>query len=138
MHRYASQCGELAQELVDSLSEQEVELLKSRLEGASKHDWKTWKLTYQADIAGYVAATPSQRQRKKRWQACRLELTLAAFQHCIEAQILLDQVDEHFLMPGGPYRAMASKAGVAYRKVAGVEATSWPWPGDTPFVDDDP
>jgi len=109
MHAYVERCTELARELVESLTEQEVETLRSRLEGATKGDWTAWRKRHAETIAQFVEASPSQRNKRKAWKDARLFLCLAGFQHCVEAGIVLEEIDLHFLSPGGPYRKMAAK-----------------------------
>jgi hypothetical protein len=130
---YAEHAAVLAQELIDSLSEADVEALRASLSGGTLHDWDRWRAEHEEAVAAFVSATPSQRARKTQWKEAWLHLTLAAAQHCLEAAALLRATDR--LTPGYSYRQMASIAGCAYQDLTGRYIPDWPFDGDNPFAE---
>ncbi|WP_413206754.1 hypothetical protein [Rhodospirillum sp. A1_3_36] len=134
---YAHACRTLAQELVESLSSEQVEDLRASLEGVTHKEWTEWMRKYAPQISAFVAATPSQRQRKKAWKdpVLRAQLSLAGYHHLLQGQHILDAVDRHGLYPGGSYRMMGSLAGDAYWDILGAgDVPFWPLPGKNPLT----
>ncbi len=82
---YAAHAALLAQELIESLTEAEIEELRANLAGVSLREWWRWRDAHEEQVAAFVSATASQRARKAQWREERLRLTLAAAQICLEA-----------------------------------------------------
>lgn len=133
LEHYADHAAALAQELIESLSETDVEALRANLSGGTLREWDCWRVSHEEDVAAFVSATPSQRARKAQWSEARLHLTLAAAQHCLEAAALLHVTDR--LTPGYSYRQMASMAGRAYQDLMGRHIPDWPFDGGSPFLE---
>ncbi len=136
--KYALACEGLADELRASLSESEVSDLHKLWAGRPVLDWIKWRQANANLVSAFVAATPSERRRRK-FKEHRLLLTMAGIQHCLEAHALLTVVDESFLDPGCSYRSMAALAGEAYDRLYDFDIPDWPFDDlDSPFPDDRP
>ena len=134
---YIGACSTLADELILSLTPQELEHLHASLKGKKVMDWVRWRLNNENLVAEFVAATPQQRKTRKKFDAERLYLTMAGAQHCLEARALLSVVVNSVLRPGGSYREMAAAAGLAYGHAFASEVPYWPFRKmATPFVDE--
>lgn len=125
LDRYVAQCGELASELIDSLSLPDQQALREQLNATDLETWLAWRAKHAESVRAFVAASPSQRARKKSWQPARLLLTLAATQQCLEAELLLQAIQH--LVPGNSYRDMAVMAGQAYNEVLCGSIDLWPF-----------
>lgn len=134
MDRYALRAAELAEELVASLNEHDVQALREDLSGATRDEWFAWCHTNASLVREFVRATPSQR-RQAQWREHRAPLTYAAYLHCVHACAMLLAVAQHDLVPGGPYREMSARAGDAYRTATQLlnDYPGWPWSGRAPF-----
>jgi hypothetical protein len=131
---YVTHCDALACELRDSLAKTEVVALRERLANTAKLEWMRWRVHNEKLIAEFVAATPAQRKRMRKFEEDRLLLTLAGIQHCMEAYALLRVMDNNPLSPGQSYRSMAAVAGVAYQQLFDIEIPHWPFDGSSsPF-----
>jgi len=133
--RYAQQAAALAAELVESLTEGEIQFLRERFEAATLQDWRTWQEEAADDVRAFVRATPTQRRHRKRWSEALPLLTHAAYLHCVNAHAMLLAASQHDLTPGGSYRDAAARAGDAYHTAAALAADfpEWPWPGESPI-----
>lgn len=127
---YAAASIELAQELADSLSSEDVEAVAADLSRIGLRAWLEWQDAHEGEVADYVAATPGQRARKKAWAdpPLRRRLALAALSHCQAAHLLLDFLSRHAaaLVPGGPYRGTTALAGTLYWDLMDTEVPHWP------------
>lgn len=137
LDRYAHMCGAIASELAESLTTEDVTRLKADLDGETAYAWMAWRTQNEQRVAAFVAASPSERQRRKAWRQDRLRLTLAAIQHSLEGHAVLDAVEREALEPGDPYRKVASRAGLAYSRIFGADIPDWPFDNDSPFAPDD-
>ncbi len=81
---YAAHAALLAQELIESLTEAEIEKLRASLSGMPLREWWRWRDAHEEQVAAFVSVTVSQRARKAQWREARLHLTLAAAQTCLE------------------------------------------------------
>lgn len=134
---YAGASSSLAQELIDSLSEEEIQGLYDSLHGQRVLEWIRWRHKNRLVVAQFVAETPSQRKRKKKYRGHIPHLTLAGAQHCMEASALLTVIHQNLLVPGGSYRSMAAEAGQAYGQIFEFEIPYWPFTATpSPFLDD--
>lgn len=135
MDRYAQQAAALAEELVESLTEDEIQFLRERFAVATLQGWRAWRGEAADDVRAFVRATPSERRRRKRWREAFPLLTHAAYLHCARAHAMLLAVSQHDLTPGGSYRDAAARAGDAFQAAMGAECDfpEWPWDGDSPI-----
>jgi hypothetical protein len=133
--KYAQQAAAQAEELVESLTEDEIQFLRERFEAATLQGWRTWQEEAADDVRAFVRATPAQRRRRKRWGEAFPLLTHAAYLHCARAHAMLLAVSQHDLTPGGSYRAAAARAGDAYQTAMAAECDfpEWPWDGESPI-----
>lgn len=132
--KYAAECEALADELRESLGEEDVAQLHELLAGRQIQEWIRWRDANINLVVDFVAASPSQRKRKK-FDGQRLLLTLAGIQHCLEAHALLTVIDESFLEPGCSYREVAARAGEAYDHLFDFNVPDWPFDEpDSPFT----
>lgn len=131
LDRYTDQCLALAAELAESLTEAEIGIVRGGLTEMGLAGWLRFCVAHADAIAAYVAATPAQRRRSVAWRQARLELTLAAYQHCQKAAVLLHQAAQ--LLPGCSYRRMAAEAGAAYDRLEADPPEDWPWGDPNPF-----
>jgi hypothetical protein len=124
---YASAAFNLAEELRTSLSESEINALHHALSGRPFIDWVRWRDANANLVSEYVASTPSERSKKKRFKDHRLYLIMASIQHCLEAHALLSVLTNSYLVPGASYRTMAADAGNAYNRLYDYEVPYWPF-----------
>lgn len=139
LDNYILEAEDLAGELRESLQEAEIEALHQRLSGWAIKDWINWRMGNQSLVSEFVAATPSERDRKKRFREHRLYLTMAGIQHCLEAHALLSVISDSCLEPGESYRSMTARAGNAHtRLLLEFEVPYWPFDDyvESPFEDD--
>jgi len=123
--RYASECKALGDELVESLTKDEILELHHLMTGMTIREWVRFRVQQQPLVKAFVAATPSKRKKRAVWQPHRLMLTLAAVHHCYEANIVLFHAGR--LRPAGSYRDMAAFAGELYKDVTTEGYDYWPW-----------
>ena len=134
---YVSAASGLAEELRASLNEQEVSALHRALSGKLVIAWIKWRNENSSLVSEYVAATPSERSKKKKFKEHRLYLSMAGIQHCLEAHALLSVVTNSWLVPGGSYRGMAADAGEAYNRLYEFNIPFWPFEQhESPFSND--
>lgn len=124
---YVSGTREIAQELRMALESSEVEALRTLLLGKSSRDWMSWRVHNHDLVCEFVAATPSQRKKLKKFQENWLLLSLAGFHHCKEASVLLNVITSPPLQPGSSYREMAALAGDAYNRIFDEDVPDWPF-----------
>lgn len=133
LHNYAAQCRNLADELVDSLSDTQIQALRGLLFSLGARNWLDWRAAHAERVASFVSATPSARRKQPLPANDLLLLTLAAYQHCCEAADLLVAACQ--LQPGGSYRHMAAQAGLSWRMLEQADWPDWPWTEPDPFDD---
>ena len=137
MDSYARASRALAQELIEAMSEEDLAILRGALAGVTVRDWDRWRLANADAVAGFVSATPAERDRRKGWNrtpVARLQLALAATQHCLQAQAILRAIAADGLAPGLSNRQMAALAGESWWRAVEAEIPDWPFPGDSPFA----
>ncbi|KDB09484.1 hypothetical protein LIG30_1456 [Burkholderia sp. lig30] len=136
--QYASASIRLATELENSLTKEEIASLARDLRRAGLQIWLDWREKNADAIEAFVAATPSERNRRKAWadEEIRRLLTLAAIIHCRQAHAVLDALvlNAPVLEPGAPYRDTTSVAGSIFRELLRMRIPQWP----TAFADIEP
>jgi len=89
----------------------------------------------RAAIAEFLAATPRQRHKLRKWNdpALRRQLVLAAIHMCECAEEVLGAAD--WLQPGSSYRKTAAAAALRYWKILAVGVQNlWPFDDEpSPF-----
>lgn len=134
---YVSAMFNLAEELRSSIEEKEIDALHSALSGRSVVDWIRWTNSNENLVSEYVASTPSERNKKKKFKENRLYLIMAGVQHCLKAHALLSVITNSWLVAGGSYRSMAANAGDAYNRLYEYDIPYWPFDHkDSPFSND--
>lgn len=132
LDRYTNACRQLAQELIESLTESEIDQLRSDLDGTALPDWTEYRHSVSGTVEPYVAATPSKRAKMHNPQDKGF-LVLAAIQHCLEAAELLEQIEKIDIYPQASYRGVAGRAGTAFAELCDCAACEWPFDGASPF-----
>jgi len=135
---YASACSALRQELMLTLTEEEIDLLRRECTEAG-HDRMIyrWRKDH-AEVCKYVSSSASQRRRAK-WSApgYRAFLVWAAIQHVDDATRLLCNAAELEHHVGCSWRQMANLAGEqAFRGLGSPEYQPWPFSPPNPFEAD--
>jgi hypothetical protein len=125
---YPGEVYRIAEELLDDISQDDVEVIHRKLKTFGYHGWCDWKANNLAVVRRYVESTPSQRAKLKLFKPLMPLLALAAFQECLAGYNLLMTIENHNLFPGGPYRTMARRASEAFRDVYLLAIDEyWPW-----------
>ena len=143
MRKYASASKDAAKELVQLLTDDEVETLSHELAAMQLEGWINWQITNEKEIYSFVSSTPEQREKQKRWRDPELQrlLVLGAITHCLAAYELLSFFDknEYVFRPGGSYRDTTAMAGRTYWEIRLSDVPHWPKVFericDSPFVD---
>lgn len=116
---YVRACRDQIEELRQSLSHEEIDLLGDYLAKDQGAEFGDWMRENGAQVLAYVQSTPAERLKKKKWQVPLQKrlLTYAAILHIESAEILLDVLTNFPLEPSGPYREMAALAGEAHHDI---------------------
>lgn len=121
-------------ELVQSLTNEDVRALASDLSALGEQNWLRWQIEHESEIQDYVSATPSTRERKKKWNepTLRRKLVLCSIIHCQAAHALLRFLSQYegALPPGGSYRGTTALAGSLFFQIWDTEIQDWPEPFD--------
>lgn len=136
LQRYSEESFGIAQELADSLDDEQIAALRDLLLSLGGRRWLDWRATHTERVASFVSAAPAARAKRKLPPSDRLLLSLAAYQCCVDAGELLHQAAQ--LRPGGSYRQMTAVAGMAYQRMtdeARRAMPEWPWGDPDPFDD---
>lgn len=132
MDKYIQAATEMAEELVEALTEPELQTLRDQLAVTAVSDWLRWLDEVTDEVESFVRATPAARRRSARWKPEFPFLVFAAYLHSRRARAMLIAVSRHHLSPGGPYRQLTARAGSAF-STAELEQEmlpEWPWEGD--------
>ena len=125
---YAGEVYRIAEELLDDVSEEDVEAIHRELKTLGFTGWCEWKFNNRVAVSRYVESTPAQRSKLKLFKSLMPLLSLAAFQECLAGYELLRTIESHSLFPGGSYRAMAGHASEAFRDIYTLAVDEyWPW-----------
>ena len=113
---YASAARRIADEILDSVENDEDvrTATETAVQTMTLLEWIEFRAAAADEIANFASATPSAR-RRRRWKTPPHLLSLGAYQFCLEAARLLDEID--LLRPGGSYRGMLYTAGMAAHQV---------------------
>lgn len=132
MSSYSANADHLAEELLGSLSEDDIEHLRMDLEQLGVEGWIVWAEKAQHEANDYLRATEKQRVRLKKWRdsVLRRRLVLIAYHQARLASSMLDAAAN--LGPGGGYRDTTAYAASLGLRV--MRDGEWRWP----FLDLDP
>ena len=139
LYKYVQECEKLVLELKDTLTPADIDALRKDCRILGLAGWDKWFFDHLAVISAFVAATPSEREKRKEWQdpVQKRRLVLASIQQMIRACTLLEGIHRHGLRPGQSYRHMVSKAAEAYMDIFMRQAASdWPFEDPDPFSDE--
>jgi len=132
---YASQCSGFEIELAESLSEADLDALRSDCKILGLRGWDQWLFDNDEPISDFVEATPSVRRKKKAWQepVLRRRLTLAAIYHVRIAGAMLRSADFLAVRVGISYREMAKSAAQECFHLLPAMLKRWPFEDPDPF-----
>jgi hypothetical protein len=135
LSRYAGEIYQIAEELLNDIASDEVEVVYQTLKALGYAGWCDWKANNRAVIYRYVESTASQRAKLKLFKSLMPLLALAAFQECLSGYELLMTIERHNLSPGDSYRMTARRASEAFHELYTLAVDEyWPWRGlETPF-----
>lgn len=132
---YVSKLRDLLWELQETLSSDEIKILKRELDGFSDGQWLRFLAEDYKLIREFQVASPSKRNRLKKFQDPNLKgkLVLAAYQCLKGGYLFLRGASEAYQYEGLPYR----EAGViasrdAYDLFAAYPYIGWPFDHDPP------
>ncbi len=132
---YASQCSGFEAELAESLSEADLDALRSDCKTLGLRGWVQWFVDHDEMIFDFVEATPSARRKKKAWQEpfLRRRLILAATYNVRIAGAMLRSADLLAVQVGVSYREMARIAGHECLDLVPEILARWPFEAPNPF-----
>lgn len=122
---YASGALDIATELRVSIGMSDVTLLQKSLNGETTSYWIRWRNQHHDLVCAFVAATPVERKRRKKFEGSRLMLTMAGIQLCQEAALLISVITTPPLTAGSSYRVMAAVAGDSFNRLFDEEIAYW-------------
>jgi hypothetical protein len=132
---YAIACNEFLSELKESLTKEDVDVLRTDCAAVGWKKWCQWTGKNLSIIRDYAQLTPSQRLKKKLWQdpVIKRALVLASIQYLHGAKHLLESLSEHNIVPGKSYRHTVGLAGYVYLECFSRDIPRWPFDGPNPF-----
>lgn len=106
--RYCIEMEGLREELIDSLSEDEKEILRDKFAKMSLKAVATWLEQNHSEIRAFVLATPAKRMKLKKWHDAetRMSLTLGALYFVQQSYEVVHAVAESTMLWGISYREM--------------------------------
>lgn len=130
LHNYAAASNGLAQELVKTLTREDVLALAADLKTLGSKAWIKWTSEHRVEVQDFLRSPPAAREKKVKWRdpVLRRRLNLAAIVLCNEAHELLAVLAEYegLLAAGGSYRDTTVSAGKAYCEIINTEVLDWP------------
>ncbi len=129
IYKYVTASNELATEIAQLLTNEEVKILASEVGEMGLVKWVEWQCDHEAMICDFVASTPSQRKRRKEWKDPVLlrKLVLASVVHCLSAHEFLKALAENEpILRALPYRNTTALAGNAYISIKCTDVQDWP------------
>lgn len=125
---YAGEVYRLAEEILDDVPDDDIELIHGELQRLGFEGWCDWKSVNRETITRYIESTPLQRTKLKLFKPFMPLLSLAAFQECLAGHEFLKSIESHGLFPGISYRRMARRSSEAFRHVYDLAVdVYWPW-----------
>lgn len=132
--RYIEEMKGITEEIVDDFTDSDRIFLESEIKKLGVDNWAKFK-RLQADlIKEYVSSTPSQRKKQKRFQSeYRVYIALAAYQECMSAMFMFEEVRKKHMLYDLPYRKFAGFACEVFSASTEIPNNHlWPW-CDSPF-----
>jgi len=138
LYKYIEACDRFELELRECLTKKEIDDLRNDYAVSGVDGFYAWVNNTLKTIRLYVQSTPSQRQKKKAWQASdiRRRLVLGSIWYVKRARQLLEIIEKHYLVPGDSYRDTAGRAGQAYIDLVYKRPKPWPFDDPDPFGDE--
>lgn len=134
LSRYIDEMKGIAEEIIDDISDSERDFLEVELKRLGIDAWIDFKRSQIELIQSYVSATPSQRKKQKRFQSgYSVYFALGAYQECMSAASMFEQISKKQMLYGTSYREFAGLACQVF--AASTEFPNdylWPW-CDSPF-----
>lgn len=131
---YIDEMKGIAEEIVDDFSDSQRNFLEVELKRLGIDAWIDFKKSKIETIQSYVSATPSQRKKQKCFQSeYKIHIALAAYQECMSAVLMFEQISNNHMLYGTSYREFSGLACQVF--AASTEIPSdylWPW-CDSPF-----
>lgn len=135
LSQYGGQCIELAREMIQTLCDDEIEVLRIEFREKGAGVIGKWIGIYESEILKFVRATPSQRNKTAKWNRgeVRPMMLYCSYLLLLRAGWHLETADDlSVLVPGMKYRHAAA---FAIEKLLSFEHPSlWPFDDDDPFV----
>ncbi|MGF1903449.1 hypothetical protein [Aliivibrio sifiae] len=130
LNRYIDEMKGIAEDIFDELDDGQWDLsiLESDLRAAGIEEWRRFKQSKISLIHDFIASTPSQRQKLKKFQDFYPLIALGAYQECIGSIRMLESIYQKDLMLGLPYRKFAGLACKTFNEVINYSSDNeWPW-----------
>jgi len=137
LSNYINATVEIAHELTESLSKQDVNIVWYSIKAHGKDEWIAWLNAHEKDAIQYLRATPSQRARKKAWnqEAIRPFLIVAAILHAQRAVGLMEFAEALHRQIGESHRTVAGEAAESAASFLADCSSLWIWEGKAPWDD---
>jgi len=129
---YAGHASHFASELFDSLTEEDIDLLREDLNSLGVEGWLEWHDQNEKEINAYLRATPAQRAKKRKWaeDVLRRRLIFGGYR---QARLAADYLDAMpYFAAGGGYREVCASAAHQCLKIIEEGAWRWPFGGELP------
>lgn len=124
-----------ASRMLNALSDEEIHWLQRNLRGRTKSEWLAWRSKYTVLIADYLRRFPGELSGRDRDPKLQPLLKLAAWQLCLEAEVLFQGVrrraDRKRKYPLTPF-GLAALA-IEELSVAQHVPAFWPFEIGSPF-----
>jgi hypothetical protein len=137
--KYVSEISGLANQILEEFSEQDKDTIYSELKSIGMQGWWEWKQENHNLIMQYVSATPSQREKGKKYKLAMPLLAYASYQHYLAGYYFIHKAESMERFIGGSYRDVDATAGDLFQETINYykyEHEDWPWGGDNPFIKD--
>jgi len=134
---YAAASRGHVHEFLTILSADEINDLRETCKRLGRTGLLRWYGAHYELVLDYVRATPSERRRKKAWQAQETKgiLVLVSSIHAAQARGLLKAITGRVFVPGFSYREMTALAGGIYLDVLAQPVPYWPFDPPDPFAE---
>lgn len=128
----------LRTELIQSLSAENIEALRSDMKSMGLRKWTLWVWMNIESIQKFLMATPSQRSRRAEWNDpdLRNHIFLAGIRLIDQAEVVMKAIEYFDLYPGHSYRENAARAAGVYHQIHEWrrEVPDWPFEDPDPFL----
>jgi hypothetical protein len=133
--RYVQAPLDIAEELLQALSEGEIEALRGQCAEMRAAGFLGAVGREREEALRFLQASPAARAKRVAWKddARRPLLILVAVYLAREGRRFLERVERHALFPGRGYRDMTSEAAEAAWDFRLTRSYLWPLDGEDPF-----